>query len=149
MFSWHRIRPVLTRLLGALMLMACGAWLALSWIEWKYPVIAKDVKVWRDLLFWSFLGAGIVRDGLAPSSSPGRKQGVRLPDLSGTVVVALCGGAIAFAFWQGDMLGSPDRWAAVIVLMLTVVLMIASSWFAYRHKGEVGEARFDTTNRTS
>lgn len=69
--------------------------------------------------------------------------------ISGAIVILATG--FAAAAWLGYQGYEADGWPGLtlplVVAVLTVAIALAVARFATRHEGEIGEARFDTSNR--
>ena len=87
---------------------------------------------------------------LSPPSSQ-RERPLPEPSAATSGAFVILATGFAAAAWLGYQGYEADGWPGLtlplVIAVLTVTIAMAVARFATRHEGEIGEARFDTSNR--
>ena len=144
------MRAKLTRLVSLFGLLLLALYLAL-WLAPEQLGGIIDVERSKPIILIAIVVINVINIILAPrSSEPERPLPEPPAAISGGIVI-LATGFVAAA-WLGYNGYEADGWPGLtlpaVIAVLTVVIALAAARFATRHEGEIGEARFDTRNRS-
>ncbi|WP_395330407.1 hypothetical protein WBP06_17795 [Novosphingobium sp. BL-8H] len=135
-----RIRILVRRAAPVVGWMGLGAYVMLWFVVWRMPDLEERLRDYSGLAYFLMM-IGALLSGIpkaAPSTVP--NLGV---DWTGALTVVLCGAAAMVATWVS---GAPQRILEIGVIgVATAVLAAVALRFALRHKGQIGEQRFETT----
>ncbi|GEM_PF-2345675 len=142
MYWLSRYRTPIQHIVRSLLFMSIGALILLAYIDFTQPVVGRQVRHIGDGIYWMFLTLILIQSWLDrhdQTASPDPS-----PAMSGTITVLLTGVAFAYAVKKSAIFGGGFG-PMMIVLACTLGASILVWVFASRHKGNIGEARFNTT----
>jgi peptidoglycan/LPS O-acetylase OafA/YrhL len=144
------MKAKLTRLVALFWLLLFALYLAMLLAPEQLGAII-DVNRFTPIVLIAIVAINVIITILAPrSSEPERPLPEPSPAISGGIVI-LATGFVAAA-WLGYNGYEADGWPGLIlplvIAVVTVAIALAATRFATRHEGEIGEARFDTNNRS-
>ena len=143
------MRLKLTRLLGWLSLAFVALCVAMIFLGRSVIPIAY-IEPFEPVLLPIVLLLSIARWILSPR--PAERE-LPLPEpspaISATIVILATGfvaaAGLGYRGYEAD--GWPGLTLPLVIAVLTLAIALAVARFATRHEGEIGEARFDTSNR--
>jgi hypothetical protein len=144
--STTTLRQRAAAVVAALRLVAIGGWIVAFYLDYTLdPAVPAVHRLWNILLlgFWLLWTVELWLDPVRKRQAPLRDI---TPASSGAGVVLATG--VAAALYLGRDFHRPDDlMIPAIILLSSAAIALAVVRFARRHAGEIGEARFDTSNR--
>lgn len=132
--------------IATLRLVALGGWLVAFYLDYAlHPAVPAVHRLWNILMlsFWLLWTVELWLRPVRQRPAPLRDI---TPASSGAGVVLATG--VAAALYLGRDFHRPDDlMIPAIILLSSAAIAFAVVRFARRHAGEIGEARFDTSNR--
>lgn len=122
--------------------MSIGALALHAYIDFTQPIVSKQLRHVGDVIYWIFLALLLLDGSLDRRAAKARPD--PSPAWSGSITVLATGAAFAYAVKMNAVFG--DGFGPMLIVLACTLGACILVWiFASRHKGDIGEARFNTT----